>query len=212
MQKAFTLAEVLITLGIIGVVAALTIPSLIQKHKKVVLISKLKKISSVISQAYNTYTADNGISPSVDCGDCLLPDDPDNALDVFNKYFMPYLKGAQTEKGTKGVFVYLPDDTAVYFRRNSTDNDGSWGYTYFFACITHKACEKIENETLFNSITNGKDVFLLYYDGTPPKMAYKLYTRTQLIERCKNQAAIEPCTALIVGDGWQVSKDYPIRL
>ena len=31
MRKGFTLAEVLITLGIIGVVAAMTIPSLIKK-------------------------------------------------------------------------------------------------------------------------------------------------------------------------------------
>lgn len=33
-KKAFTLAEVLITLGIIGIVAALTMPSLIANYKK----------------------------------------------------------------------------------------------------------------------------------------------------------------------------------
>lgn len=33
-KKAFTLAEVLITLGIIGVVAALTMPTVIQNYKK----------------------------------------------------------------------------------------------------------------------------------------------------------------------------------
>lgn len=32
-QRAFTLAEVLITLGIVGVVAALTLPGLISKYK-----------------------------------------------------------------------------------------------------------------------------------------------------------------------------------
>ncbi len=37
MKKAFTLAEVLITLGIIGVVAALTLPSLITNYKVKVL-------------------------------------------------------------------------------------------------------------------------------------------------------------------------------
>ena len=41
-KKAFTLAEVLITLGIIGVVAALTMPSLIAHHRKVATASKLK--------------------------------------------------------------------------------------------------------------------------------------------------------------------------
>ena len=41
---AFTLAEVLITLGIIGVVAALTLPSLIENHKKQVIVSRLNKV------------------------------------------------------------------------------------------------------------------------------------------------------------------------
>ncbi len=33
MKKAFTLAETLITLGVIGVVAALTLPTLINSYK-----------------------------------------------------------------------------------------------------------------------------------------------------------------------------------
>ena len=39
---AFTLAEVLITLGIIGVVSAMTIPSLIQSYKENRRLSPLK--------------------------------------------------------------------------------------------------------------------------------------------------------------------------
>lgn len=49
-KGAFTLAEVLITLGIIGVVAALTLPSLIQKYQEQVLENQLKKMYSTISQ------------------------------------------------------------------------------------------------------------------------------------------------------------------
>ena len=33
MQKGFTLAEILITLGIVGIVAALTIPTLISNYQ-----------------------------------------------------------------------------------------------------------------------------------------------------------------------------------
>ncbi len=44
MKKAFTLAEVLITLGIIGVVAAMTLPSLVGNYKKKVTVTRLKKI------------------------------------------------------------------------------------------------------------------------------------------------------------------------
>ncbi len=52
LKIAFTLAEVLITLGIIGVVAAMTMPSLIQKHQERETVVKLKKFYSTISQSY----------------------------------------------------------------------------------------------------------------------------------------------------------------
>lgn len=48
-KKAFTLSEVLITLGIIGVVAALTVPSLITKHQKMVFATKAKQTYSILS-------------------------------------------------------------------------------------------------------------------------------------------------------------------
>ena len=48
---AFTLAEVLITLGIIGVVAAMTMPSLISHYRHKVLETQFKKAYSVLSQA-----------------------------------------------------------------------------------------------------------------------------------------------------------------
>ncbi len=48
---AFTLAEVLITLGIIGVVAAITMPTIIQKQNEKATITKLKKEYSVMSNA-----------------------------------------------------------------------------------------------------------------------------------------------------------------
>ena len=50
-RVAFTLAEVLITLGIIGVVAAITMPVLIAKHRAQVLQTQFKKCYSEVSQA-----------------------------------------------------------------------------------------------------------------------------------------------------------------
>lgn len=58
-QKGFTLAEVLITLGIIGVVAALTLPVLIQKNRETELTSRAKKTYSTISQAVKMVEARN---------------------------------------------------------------------------------------------------------------------------------------------------------
>ena len=49
--NGFTLAEVLITLGIIGIVAAMTLPTVIGKYRSYVTVTQLKKMYSVVSQA-----------------------------------------------------------------------------------------------------------------------------------------------------------------
>ncbi len=51
MRKGFTLAEVLIVLAVIGVIAALTIPTLMTKWQDQAIITKLKKFQSVTAQA-----------------------------------------------------------------------------------------------------------------------------------------------------------------
>lgn len=59
-RYAFTLSEVLITLGIIGVVAAMTMPALIANNQKKELHTALKKAYSVMSNAYNRLSYDEG--------------------------------------------------------------------------------------------------------------------------------------------------------
>ena len=59
-RSAFTLAETLITLAIIGVVAAMTIPSLVQKYQERVTVTKLKKVHSVLNNALRLSVANHG--------------------------------------------------------------------------------------------------------------------------------------------------------
>ena len=61
-RAGFTLAEVLITLGIIGVVAAMTLPTLIQQHQKQVYVTGLKKGVNTVQNMVQKITADEGAS------------------------------------------------------------------------------------------------------------------------------------------------------
>ena len=63
MKKAFTLAEVLITLMIIGIVAALTIPSVISNAQQQEFKTGLKKAVSVLNEAIQTNIAVEGETP-----------------------------------------------------------------------------------------------------------------------------------------------------
>ena len=100
---AFTLAEVLITLGIIGVVAAMTLPTLINDYKAKETVTRLKKVYSILNQAYlqalnDLGTIDNwGISESQleedpDTGDMVVGDLAQNSANLFWSRLKPYLK------------------------------------------------------------------------------------------------------------------------
>ena len=86
--RAFTLAEVLITIGIIGVVAAMTMPSLIQDKQNNERVSQLKKVYSTLSQAYLQAVSERG-----------TPDEwgmtgmyEESSHYIFATAFRPYLK------------------------------------------------------------------------------------------------------------------------
>lgn len=82
MQKnGFTLAEVLITLGIIGIVAAMTLPVLVNQTQGKELETGLKKAYSVLQAAYNQMTYDEGQIVNV-------TNYPNNSfMTKFKKYF-----------------------------------------------------------------------------------------------------------------------------
>ena len=82
-KVAFTLAEVLITLGIIGVVAAMTLPSVIANYREKETVTKLKKLNSTFQNAYNLLIQDEfgGVDAS-GWGDISQ----DEFVKVFTKY------------------------------------------------------------------------------------------------------------------------------
>ncbi len=87
-SAAFTLAEVLVTLGIIGVVAAMTMPTLMEHHKKQVTVTSLQKMYSTLMNAAMMYQAEND----------LTFDEFDTSLDdktFMQTYMLPYLDTIQ---------------------------------------------------------------------------------------------------------------------
>lgn len=68
MKKGFTLAEVLITLGIIGIVTAMTLPTLIQRQQNIAHITALKKFYSVFNEGLNMMKVQTGCEDT----ECLV--------------------------------------------------------------------------------------------------------------------------------------------
>ena len=108
-KSAFTLAEVLITLGIIGVVAAMTIPTLMTKIQSAKLKSEYKEAYATIAQAVKMYNSDD---------DRISLQGKGNGYRSFMKYF--------TGATDCGNTTQVADDSEYCFVRQS-NVDGSAG-------------------------------------------------------------------------------------
>ena len=150
-KAAFTLAEVLITLGIIGVVAAMTMPSLIQNYQEKATVTKLKKCYSLVSQAYVSILNDEGGSDTLQAGDDL------EMMEKFGKY-LKYQKTCGRNKGCFPNVTYksvtgngynkweddttdrsraiLTDGTLIMFNKNAMwGNEGNYLYAQIYVDI-----------------------------------------------------------------------------
>lgn len=65
-HHAFTLAEILITLSIVGIISAMTIPTLITKYKRKELQTRFNKTYAVVNQALKLTMLDLGLDESSD--------------------------------------------------------------------------------------------------------------------------------------------------
>ncbi len=137
--RAFTLAEVLITLGIIGVVAAITMPSLIAQQKEKIVVTKLKKFYSSFSQAYQMAVNEYGTIDNWGLADTVWTDDKtdftDDAkkgkadfMEIVLKYYTgrKYNKHSSTYTLQDGISISLPQLSIKTCEQNSASPCGGF--------------------------------------------------------------------------------------
>lgn len=87
-KNGFTLSEVLITLGIIGVAAAMTLPALINKYNEQTWLTQFKDTYSILSQAYLRAYYEHGTIKNWS----LDADDTKESASIIAEYLKPHLK------------------------------------------------------------------------------------------------------------------------
>ena len=238
-RAAFTLAEVLITLGIIGIVAAMTIPTLISNYNKRQTVTKLKQTYSILSQALTMAQVKEGDPTTWDvAGIYRTPvDDPnfdrEETLEKFmTKYLMPYIKVSKVYGVTIGSYINYD---GFYYPSGRYIGNAS-GYCILLSnnvllftsigtsgCVTNPDGSCATPVTFGNFIfyvdingfskpnTYGKDVFMLEFNLTNKQLGF--YHRGQgkntLLRDCGTDGGSTLCGRLIYIDGWQIKDDYP---
>ena len=236
-RAAFTLAEVLITLGIIGVVAALTIPVLIADYQKKETLSKLKKTYSVFSQAVKQAELNEG---ETEYWDFTL-----SAKDFYKQYLKNYLNTAAEyidkplpkdmdyytpsgrinnasggHQSTSNPKIFLNDGT--FFTVMSVLGSPTNSYALVVNLNGYSHPNRWGRDIFAFSVVKGKG-FVPYgqYSGVISSDTEEMVgsfgnslnrdkiTKAGNTRACnKNQDGIW-CAALIMLDGWEIKDDYP---
>lgn len=220
LRSGFTLAEVLITLGVIGVISAMTIPNLITKYQKITVEVKLKKFYSTINQAARMIIAEHGDLDGI--VDYTKEYNYNQNLEFVNTYIAPYLKNLQVYPCgfNNAVCILMYDGSAIYIR-NIKGIDMIWA-------TTHK---RLRSESaLLNKHLRTHEVFIFNFSKvtdlstnarTSNYVAPYVYDwdgsidgpkglKTHPKYGCNNTSInVNFCTKLIQLNSWKIPDDYP---
>lgn len=204
LNTGFTLAEVLITLGIIGVVVAMTMPVLMQSAKKSEATARLKKFNTIMQQAIIMSELDNGESKSWEQN--ATSDTVTQSMtteEFFLKYLGPYIKYLNVKKAEgAGITVYLADGSRfqifkatcmdILYDINGDKNPNKFGHDIFRFLICPNSSGWCDERKFCSYYASGQ------------------YNRTKMLQNCKTDGNY--CSGLLEYDGWEFKKDYPYRL
>lgn len=237
-QVGFTLAEVLITLGIIGVVAAMTIPTLMTNYQKKSTATQLKKTYATISNAVRLSEEENG---ELSGWEFEENGTSTKRIQVFDKYLAPYLKVTKKEVNGSNFTYYKPNGqreaslailggkSALYTMLSGVEllvNSGDIQYNPPIIGKAQASCMIIDlnghntkpnrfGRDAFFACINTEKGFTMHYSDDGELGAVQR-TREQLKNgpsregyQCSKQGRGMWCGALIQRDGWTISKDYP---
>ncbi len=118
-RAAFTIAELLITLGIIGVVAAMTIPTLSQKLYEKRTVTQLRAVQSILAQSVKAAESEDG---EVEGWELKL-DGSDSDAKIIGEKLLKHMKVAH-DCGTE------PDEKSIcvpYLKYRTLNGGTVWG-------------------------------------------------------------------------------------
>ena len=225
-SAAFTLAEVLVTLGIIGVVSAMTVPTLMQNYQRQSYVTQLHKVYNEMSQVFQQMMTDRNALNLKETG---LLNTTEQATETFKNYlkvvqdcgnnFSPCF--ASEYRSTTGSSIktveanwwsssfVLADGAAIGLHGLIDYSAGNVSYPYGYMYVDINGAK--------GPNIAGRDFFLFYYfnDGTlddvvtPECKTARICSSTLEVQRvnstCVGQTWPAGCFGRILNDNWQMT-------
>lgn len=220
-RNSFTVAEVLITLGIIGLISAMTLPSLIKNYSKKVTTERLKQTYSMLEQAIKLSEVKNGELEYWSVPKIVGENNVKITENFVKMYIEPYLQviGKNELNSSSASYPYYYHDAngklvllgghthysialinGVYLHFNAGDYESAPADISVRVDINGKK----------NPNTLGEDLFTIRI--YPKFDNYDRTSRSNLLRLCKSDSYYYQaltCFQLIKYDGFEIKKDYP---
>lgn len=223
-KRAFTLAETLITLGIIGVVSAMTIPTLITKIQKRKLETQLKATYSVIQQAMR-----NAEGEGSDFQAAFVDGSDKTMKEWFEEYIVPNLKVESVCYNKAGCWHKPGEAKDLLGRKNTYEQNSGWGINIITFTIAKGAWFDMDGyrtsdcKNLFG--IDASSCLVIYFDvngnAKPNRVGKDIYavvqtekglvpagsdrTKAQIDQNC-NTGNGYWCLQKVKNEGWTISE------
>ena len=234
---AFTLSEVLITLGIIGVVSTLTLPNLTNSYRRNVAMTKIEKGYAQIAQAYEQMLDDRGDASvgefraysEAQSDEDGYADRNNNARNYFNNYWANFLKSpifcetaADCGYSVETPFILRNGNTIIELRVVDPQERATFMTNEGIVYLVNVA--ELEDDPY--SYTNRATVVMDINGGKSPNMLGKdvfMFTRTttdglmpwdydsgKTKEEFRTQCYTygNDCAEYLRRNGWEAPRDY----
>lgn len=229
-KTAFTLAETLIVLVVVGIISSISVPTLIMVHQKEEALTRIKKTYSALQQTTYRAIADHGQPDTwvMNSGTSW-----NTARRFTETYILPYLSTADiclNNVTSKCNYTIYNLNKTVYNMPNNTFRfylaDGTFLFVYPVSNSNDKAAMiyfDINGPKLPNRL--GRDIYKIEYwisstsVGRTPQIgkvtpAYFNKSRAEITgtsnnEYCNKTKQGMACLAVILEDSWTFADDYP---
>ncbi len=227
----FTLAEVLITLGIIGVVAVLTVPNLVSNYQKKVYVAQLQKAYAQLQQVFDMAMADDEVEYLADTellqsinGDMIYDDNDQTAFSLKLGQYMKIQKVCQPmdfSDGCHNVFyenldpTFGPDAGTKSNRGRNLQVFSKDGMIYYFHDGFHKnvsvygdefiSCQDHLNQGFASCAWHSTNTSPIMIDVNGKKGPNK-YGRDMFSFTLDDKGQVFPVGSKSTGDSWEISE------
>jgi prepilin-type N-terminal cleavage/methylation domain-containing protein len=221
-KHGFALAEVLITIGVIGIVSAITLPSVITNYQKQQTVVQLRKAYNDLNNAVKLSEVDNG---PMENWNFPASYNDSQTLEFLKTYYLPYFKGAKLFEVDKISYkcpvnllmnygILLNNGTLFLFFPNINAR-----YIWIFADVNGlKGPNRIGRDIFvfdaynFTDYIGGKSVYRIKFWQIPIATGTNYLTdnssygcNKENTDRFKNFY----CGRLIEINNWTIPDDYP---